>query len=89
VRDKSLLTSFNIDGERFLNTSSEATQSLSNGLRGDSNGEVLQKPLEGFSRLVFDLLPNPSIDHLVVVILKYPRPEESGWRKSLNPGPIG
>src|SRR5215207_10844656 len=38
VRDKSLLTSFNIDGERFLNTPSETAQSLSNGLRGYSNG---------------------------------------------------
>jgi hypothetical protein len=36
-------------------------------------GEVLQKPHRGFSRLVFDLPPNPSIDHLVAVILKYPR----------------
>jgi hypothetical protein len=31
---------------------------------------------------------NPSIDHLVAVILKYPRREESGRRESLNPGPI-
>ena len=50
---------------------------------------VLEKPYKGLSPLVFDLLPNPSIDHLVAVILKYPRPEESGRRKSLNPGPIG
>jgi hypothetical protein len=28
VRDKSLLTSFNIDGERFLNTSSEPQEGL-------------------------------------------------------------
>jgi hypothetical protein len=59
------------------------------GLRGVSNGRVLQKPHKGFSCLIFDLPPNPSIDHLVAVILKYPRREESGWRKSLNPGPIG
>jgi hypothetical protein len=52
-------------------------------------GEVLQKPHRGLSLLDFDLLPNPSIDHLVPVILKYPRREESAWRKSLNPGPIG
>jgi hypothetical protein len=44
---------------------------------------------QGFSRLVFDLLPNPSIDHLVSVILKCPRREESDWRKSLNPGSTG
>jgi hypothetical protein len=49
----------------------------------------LQKPHRGFSRLAFDLPPNPSIDHLVEVILKYPRREESGRRKSLSPGPIG
>ena len=50
---------------------------------------VLQERHRGFSRLIFDLPPNPSIDHLVAVILKYPRREESGRRKSLNPGPIG
>jgi hypothetical protein len=38
---------------------------------------VLQDPHRGFSRLVFDLPPNPSIDHLIAVILKYPRREES------------
>jgi hypothetical protein len=84
----SLLTSFSITGEHCHNTSSETTQSLSNGLRGDSNRRVLQNPHKGFSRLVFGLLPNPSIDHLVAVILKYPRREESGRRKSLNPCPI-
>ena len=89
MRDKSLLTSFNIDGERFLNTPSETAQSLSNGLRGYSNGGVLQNPHKGLSPLDFDLLPNPSIDHLVPVILKYPRREGSSRRKSLNPGPIG
>jgi hypothetical protein len=52
-------------------------------------GEGTPETLEGFSRLVFDLPPNPSIDYLVAVILKYPRREESGWRKSLNPGPTG
>ena len=36
VRDKSLLTSFSIDGEYASITLSEATQSLSNGLRSDS-----------------------------------------------------
>jgi hypothetical protein len=40
VGDMSILTSFSIDGEYTPITSSEATQSLSNGLRGDSNGEV-------------------------------------------------
>jgi hypothetical protein len=45
--------------------------------------------LEGFSCLAFDLPPNPSINHLVLVILKCPRRDDSGRRKSLNPGPIG
>jgi hypothetical protein len=49
----------------------------------------LQEPHRGLSLLIFDLPPNPGIDHLVAVILKYPRREESGQRKSLNPGPIG
>jgi len=31
----------------------------SEGLRYPSNGRVLQKPYRGFSRLVFDLPPNP------------------------------
>jgi hypothetical protein len=31
--------------------------------------EVLQKPYKGLSPLVFDHPPNPSIDHLVPVIL--------------------
>jgi hypothetical protein len=47
------------------------------GLRYPSDRTVLQKPYRGFSRLDFDLPPNPSIDHLVPVILKYPRREES------------
>src|SRR5215217_4141323 len=38
VQDRGYLTSFSIDGEHCLNTSSEATQSLSNVLRVDSNG---------------------------------------------------
>ncbi|HET6661114.1 MAG TPA: hypothetical protein VFH16_14455, partial [Rubrobacter sp.] len=52
-------------------------------------GGVLQESHRGFSFLVFDLPPSPSIDHLVAVILKYPRREESDRRKSLIPGPIG
>ena len=89
VRDKNLLTSFNIDGERFLDTSSEPREWLLRASATPSNGEVLRVAQRGLSPLVFDLLPNPSIVHLVPVILKYPRREESGWRKSLNPGPIG
>ena len=88
VGDTGCLTSISIDGEYCLNTSSEAPQCLSNGLRGDSNGRS-PETLQGISRLVFDLLPNPSIDHLVAVILKYPRREESGRRKRLNPDPTG
>jgi hypothetical protein len=61
----------------------------SEGLRYLLEGGLLQQCHRGFSRLIFDLLPNPSIDHLVAVILKYPRREESGLRKSLNPGLIG
>ena len=38
------LTSFSIDGERCLYTSSEATQSLSNGLRGGSNVQDSRNP---------------------------------------------
>jgi hypothetical protein len=53
------------------------------------SNDGIQEPHRGFSRLVFDLPPNPSIDHLVAVILKYPRREESGRRKRLNPCPIG
>ena len=68
VGDTGCLTSISIDGEYCLNTSSEAPQCLSNGLRGDSNGRS-PETLQGISRLVFDLLPNPSIDHLVPVIL--------------------
>jgi hypothetical protein len=56
VGDKSHLTSFSIDGEYTPITFSEATQSLSNGLRVDSDGLVLQKPYRGLSPLVFDLL---------------------------------
>ena len=36
----SLLTRFSVTSEHCHNTSSETTQSLSNGLRGDSNGRV-------------------------------------------------
>jgi hypothetical protein len=61
----------------------------SEGLRYRLEGLGLQESHRGFSRPIFDLPPNPSIDHLVPVILKYPRREESGRRKSLNPGPIG
>jgi hypothetical protein len=59
VGDTGYLTSFSIDGEHCLDTSSEATQSHSNVLRVDSNGRVLQNPHRGFSCLVFDLPPNP------------------------------
>jgi hypothetical protein len=42
VRDKSLLTSFNIDGERFLNTSSEPREWLLRASATLSNGRVLR-----------------------------------------------
>jgi len=58
----------------------------SESLRYLLEGWVLQESHRGFSRPIFDLPPNPSIDHLVPVILKYPRREESGWRMSLSPG---
>jgi hypothetical protein len=54
--DTHLLTSFSMSGEYTSITSSEATQSLSNALRVDSDGRVLQKRHRGFSPLVFDLL---------------------------------
>jgi hypothetical protein len=38
----SFLTSFSVDGEHTSITFSEATQSLSNGLRGDPNDRVLE-----------------------------------------------
>src|SRR5215207_2225566 len=87
--DSRILTNLSIDGEYSSNTLSERRGWLLRAYATPSNGEVLQERHKGFSRLVFDLLPNPSIDHLVSVILKYPRREESGRRKSLNPGPIG
>jgi hypothetical protein len=31
-------------------------------------GEVLKEPHRGLSPLIFDLVPNPNIDHLVPVI---------------------
>src|SRR5215211_4028992 len=49
-------------------------------------GRVLQESHRGLSPLIFALPPNPSIDHLVGVILKYPQREESGQGKRLNPG---
>jgi len=44
VQDTDYLTRFSANSEYTSITSSEATQSLSNGLRVDSNGKVLQKP---------------------------------------------
>jgi hypothetical protein len=68
--DISYLTSFSIDGEHTSDTLSETVQSLSNGLRGDSNGRVLQSPHRGFSCLVIETcLQPPSIDSLVPDIL--------------------
>ena len=69
VRDKSLLTSFNIDGERFLNTSSEPREWLLRASATPSNGEGAPETLQGILAPHFDLPPNPSIDHLVPVIL--------------------
>jgi hypothetical protein len=60
----------------------------SEGLRYPFLWGVLQGPHRGLSPLIFALPPNSSIDHLVGVILKYPRREESGQRESLDPGPI-
>ena len=59
--------------------------------------EGLRYPLEGaYTRRVTGgshasslTSSSPGFGHLVAVILKYPRREESGRRKSLNPGPIG
>jgi hypothetical protein len=44
----------------------------SEGLRYLLEGAGTPAESQGFSRLLFDLLPNPSIDHLVRVNLKYP-----------------
>jgi hypothetical protein len=84
VRDTSLLTRCSMDGEY---TSSEPREWLLRASANPSNGEVLQESHRGWSTLIFDLPPNPSIDHLVAVILKFPRREEWGQRKSLNPCP--
>ncbi len=89
VGDTSLLTSLSIDGEYTSDTLSERRGSILPASVSILMKVVLQKRYRGLSRLVFDLPPNPSIDHLVAVILKYPRREESGRRKSLNPGPTG
>jgi hypothetical protein len=86
--DTSHLTSFSIDGERTSDTLSERRESILPPSVAILMGGVLQNPHKGLSCLIFDLLPNPSIYHLVAVILKYPRREESGRRKSLNPGPV-
>jgi len=48
--DTSRLTGFSIDGERILKISSEATQSLSNGLRVEANGKGYSRNLTGDSR---------------------------------------
>jgi hypothetical protein len=42
----------------------------SESLRYLLEGEVLQESHRGISRPIFDLPPNPSIDHLAPVILK-------------------
>jgi hypothetical protein len=57
VKDAGCLTSFSINSEHRLNTASGAPQSLSNGLRGDSNGGVLQEAHRRFSCLIFDYPP--------------------------------
>ena len=89
VGDTSHLTIFSAYDEYTPDTLSEPRGWLLKASATPSNRVMLQEPHRGFSRLVFDLPPNPSIDHLVAVILKYPRQDESGRRKSLNPGPIG
>ena len=53
VGDISILTSFSIDGEYCLNTSSEATQSLSKVLRVDSNGWGTSKSVQTILVAVF------------------------------------
>ena len=80
-----LLTSLSMDSEYISITLSERRGCLLRASATLSSGEVLQEGHRGFSRLVFDHPPNPSIDHLVAVILEYPRREESGRRKCLNP----
>ena len=52
AQDTGYLTSFSIDGEYASFTSSEATQRLSDGLRGVSNGGCSWKRHRGFSRLI-------------------------------------
>jgi hypothetical protein len=88
VQDTGYLTSISANSEYSSGALSELREWLLRASVTISNGEVLQEPRRGLSPLVFDLLPNPSIDHLVAVILKYPQGEETGRRKCLNPGPI-
>jgi hypothetical protein len=57
VRDKNLLTSFNIDGEHFLNTSSEPREWLLRPYATYRRGCILQESHRGFSRPIFDLPP--------------------------------
>ena len=52
-QDTGYLTRFSANSEYSSNTSSEATQSLTNVLRVDSNGGVLVKPRRRFSWLFF------------------------------------
>ena len=73
VQDTGFLTSFSIDGEYTSIIFSETTQSLSNVLRVDSNGPVLEKPYRRSSCLFFQfscsqvqyLLSRPADHHRV------------------------
>ena len=78
VQDTGYLTSISANSEYSSGALSELREWLLRASVTISNGEVPQEPHRGLSPLVFDLLPNPSFDHLVPVILMYPREEESG-----------
>ena len=67
--DTGYLTDFSMDSEYNSDTLSEPRECLLRASATPSRVRVLQEGHRGFSRLVFDLPPNPSIDHLVPVIL--------------------
>jgi hypothetical protein len=74
VQDKGSLTRISANSEYTSNTLLEPREWLLRASATPSNGAMLQEPHRGLSPLIFDLPPNPSIDDLVAVLLKYPRP---------------
>jgi len=82
VGDISILTSFSIDGEHSLNTSSEATQSLSKVLRVDSNGWGTGKSVQTILVAVFlgFLLSSPISSPADQHRIRCPLGNDARWR---------